>query len=454
MRGDPTGRPASESSFPSLKLSSSTSLFRKPDALGGLNSSWNSVQRRFRGISVSDMTFDYAVVGKGLVGSAAARYLSESAERVAIIGPDEPADWHKHTGPFASHYDEGRITRVLDPDPIWALLAQRSIREYGAIERASGITFHHPVGTLRVATGGNGEGGLAGIEAIGRRLQVEFDVLGPEKVPHACPQLSFPAGRVGLLERGGAGYINPRALIQAQLRLSATLGASTIRKTVTAIAPTRESVELYTDGGDRYRARKVLVANGAYVDQLLGEKFNLTLVGRTILLAEVSKAEAARLQGVPALIYKPKPYATVESIYMVPPVPYPDGKHYVKIGGLHSPCITLASGAELQEWFSGGVYQAEARAEVEALTDVLLALVPTLKVTTYRWEPCVTSETADNRPLIQSVEPGRLFVAAGGCGASAKSSNEIGRLAARLVQNGQWTDDPYGAEVFTREPGR
>ena len=34
--------------------------------------------------------FDYIVIGKGLMGSAAARYLSQSGAKVGIIGPDEP----------------------------------------------------------------------------------------------------------------------------------------------------------------------------------------------------------------------------------------------------------------------------------------------------------------------------------------------------------------------------
>ncbi len=34
--------------------------------------------------------FDYLVIGKGLIGSAAARHLSARASSVAIIGPDEP----------------------------------------------------------------------------------------------------------------------------------------------------------------------------------------------------------------------------------------------------------------------------------------------------------------------------------------------------------------------------
>ena len=43
-------------------------------------------------------------------------------------------------------HDEGRITRRLDSDPVWAVLASRSISRYAEIERESKIKFHTPVG--------------------------------------------------------------------------------------------------------------------------------------------------------------------------------------------------------------------------------------------------------------------------------------------------------------------
>lgn len=39
---------------------------------------------------------------------------------------------------LGSHYDEGRITRETDADPIWATLAQRSIANYRNLETKTG----------------------------------------------------------------------------------------------------------------------------------------------------------------------------------------------------------------------------------------------------------------------------------------------------------------------------
>ena len=79
---------------------------------------------------VNDTSYAYIVIGKGLLGAAATRHLSATNQRVAVIGPDEPPNRAHHQGVFGSHYDEGRITRILDPNRIWALLAQRSIARY------------------------------------------------------------------------------------------------------------------------------------------------------------------------------------------------------------------------------------------------------------------------------------------------------------------------------------
>ena len=85
-----------------------------------------------------DGSFKYIVIGKGMIGSAVARHLAERTDGVALIGPDEPRDKAKHDGVFADHYDEGRITRILDPHIVWAKLARESIRRYRDDGRADG----------------------------------------------------------------------------------------------------------------------------------------------------------------------------------------------------------------------------------------------------------------------------------------------------------------------------
>src|SRR3546814_6842880 len=60
-------------------------------------------------------------------------------------------------------YDEGRMTRVVDPDPAWAVTARRSIDRYAEIEARSGIRFFTQSGYLEI--GGPGSDYLARSEA-------------------------------------------------------------------------------------------------------------------------------------------------------------------------------------------------------------------------------------------------------------------------------------------------
>ena len=92
--------------------------------------------------------FDVAVIGRGMIGSAAGRHLAESGRRVALIGPGEPADRRTSDGPFCSHPDEGRITRIAGRNEMWTEVAARSCERYADIEARSGIRFHTPCGVI------------------------------------------------------------------------------------------------------------------------------------------------------------------------------------------------------------------------------------------------------------------------------------------------------------------
>ncbi|MBP7601380.1 MAG: hypothetical protein KA750_08545, partial [Thermoflexales bacterium] len=59
--------------------------------------------------------FSTIVIGKGLVGTAAAKYLAAAQTGVAVIGPDEPANFSTATV-FASHYDQARVLRRIGRD--------------------------------------------------------------------------------------------------------------------------------------------------------------------------------------------------------------------------------------------------------------------------------------------------------------------------------------------------
>ena len=92
--------------------------------------------------------FDVVVIGRGMVGAAAARHLAEAGHAVVVVGPDEPEDRRTSEGPFCSHPDEGRITRIAGRTSVWSELAARSIGRYQDIAARSGVEFHQPRGLV------------------------------------------------------------------------------------------------------------------------------------------------------------------------------------------------------------------------------------------------------------------------------------------------------------------
>jgi len=94
--------------------------------------------------------FDHIVVGGGLIGSAAAKYLAESGDDVLIIGASEPKDY-ADGDVFASHYDNSRVARVISWNSTWTQLSQESAAYWPILQDESGIELHDPSGCLYLA---------------------------------------------------------------------------------------------------------------------------------------------------------------------------------------------------------------------------------------------------------------------------------------------------------------
>jgi glycine/D-amino acid oxidase-like deaminating enzyme len=377
-------------------------------------------------------TFDFIIVGKGMMGAAAARHLAKSGAKIALVGPDEPEDWASHGGVFSSHYDNGRITRTIDPDPVWALLAQRSIERYGDITSGSGVDFYSEAGCLIAAPlPGGEETTLDHVIAARNRLGVEAPFVDEQDLAVQFPWFRFPAGYGGVFEPHNAGHIDPRALVKAQVILAENAGVTIVRSEVCSVVRVGSAVNIRTAEGATFSAGRVIIAAGGFSisKQLLARPLDLTVKARTVLFAEVAPADLPRFAGMPSLIGSA--LEQDESFYLLPPIRYPDGKHYIKIGGDPSD-INIASEPEVRAWFRG---QANAPA-ADHMSALLSRAMPSFTPASLRWSPCVTTFTRHGYPYIGFADSDRVAVLTGGNGAAAKSSDEIGRLGASLLLNG------------------
>ena len=134
---------------------------------------------------------------------------------------------------------------------------------------------------------------------------------------------------MALHETQGAGYINPRALVRAQISLARKAGARFLPDTVLGLDETADGVSIRTDQGT-VLVNQVLVAAGGFANSVLATPLPLTVFARTVVLMEIDTAEAARLSAMPSLIWL-EPDGN--DPYLLPPIRYPDGRTYLKMGG-------------------------------------------------------------------------------------------------------------------------
>ncbi len=354
---------------------------------------------------------------------------------MALIGPSEPADYATSSGPFASHYDEGRITRMIDPDPAWSHLAIRSIGRYADIEERSGISFHSGAGL--VYSPADPQADLA----HARKLDVDAREISADDVAERFG-IDMSSADTIILEAAPAGHINPRRMIAAQSKLTAAAGGTVVDAPVSAAVPTPDGVQL-TVANDTLIAEGVLLCTGAWAAELVGVDLPLERSLRTILMAELDEGPT-----LPSLISRTDP-ATCEAdprhdVYWVPPVRFPDGRVMLKIGG-YDPAATMADDvATVVDWFRSGGSQAEA----DDLESRLREFLPDRTIRSSDIKPCVVTNTPHDLPWIDWVDD-RVAVAVGGCGSAAKSADEIGRLAGTLFTEGGWNDPVLEFESFT-----
>jgi len=366
---------------------------------------------------LGDDTYDVAVVGRGMIGSAAARHLATSGVSTVLVGPDEPESY-VGDGPFSSHFDEGRVTRISASREPWAAWAAASIARYGEIAATSGIEFHDPVGLAFIARNAH-DSALLGRQHGSDAHEIGLADLAQRTGISVAPD----GGHVAAWEGPPAGLINPRRLVAAQTRCAELAGATVVRAAVDDLRESGSNVELSGSFG-LLSARKVVLATGAYGAELAGVSLPIERRLRTVLLAELGPGPE-----LPTMIISDPPHDKLEEAYWVPPVLYPDGRTLLKLGGDSIPKLTACSNEEITSWFRGGGSEEEAT----ALLELLETLLPEREIGWHTHKPCVVTYTESGVPLLEFVRD-RVVVALGGCGAAAKSSDEIGRLAAVLVE--------------------
>ena len=244
-----------------------------------------------------------------------------------------------------------------------------------------------------------------------------------------------------MFERDNAGYVNPRALVKAQAILAEKAGVKLIDDIVVSTREEDGRASVQTASGAVYTADRVLVAAGGFSisKDLLPQPVGLDVYARTVAFFEIDEGDLGQYAGMPSLIYEP--HDTTKHIYLLPPVRYPDGKYYLKIGG-DPDNKRVGSDPEIREWFRSGGRESVR----DHLSEIVGTLVPSVDLSRVSMAACVVSKTKSGYPAIGYTASPRIAVLTGGNGTAAKSSDEIGRLGAALLRDGKIADDVFSTD--------
>ena len=384
--------------------------------------------------------YELAVVGLGPIGAGALRGAAAAGARVVGIGSPEPAVLAAHPGPFASHYDSGRVTRHVDATFEWAELARRSIADYAAIELGSGIAFHRPVGVVYAAIDPLE---IAAVESVIARLAaLRIPVTRVTELDD--PRVHVDPLAVCFVEGAPAGHIDPRRMTAAQVACARADGASIERTAVERISTVAGGWRLHLADETAVDADRVIVAGGPHTGEIDGLPSlpPLTVRAEVVVTAGVGIDEQARLAGLPSVL-APVDHPQFLDVYLVPPTDYPDGTVRIKLGATRHAPIEMPDAASRRAWMRGDDHTADL-ATLRRLTE---ELIPRLRADGWETKPCLITDTPGGLPYVDHLADG-LVIAAGCNGYAAKSGDAIGALAAQLALNGCWTDPVLAAARF------
>jgi len=206
----------------------------------------------------SDLDADVIVIGGGAMGSAAIWQLAERGVNALLLERFEPG----HTR-GASH-GASRIFRLSYPDPVHIGLAREARIRWRELELASGTE-------LLSITGGVDHGASPRLDELAAGLQaagVRTEWLDPAEAQRRWPGLRIDTRA---LYHPDSGRLQADRAVTALQAVAGARGALIHHRTqVTAIRVLGEDlVEVTTSDGERRRARRAVVAVGAWTRSLL-----------------------------------------------------------------------------------------------------------------------------------------------------------------------------------------
>jgi sarcosine oxidase len=247
--------------------------------------------------------YDYIVLGLGGIGAAAAYWLARK-KGAGVLGLEQFEIGHVRGG----SQDHSRIIRLSYHTPHYVELAKQAYQTWAELEadvgeklivKTGGLDFTRPQAQIPISDY------TESMDAAG----VPYEWLDADEVMHRWPQwrLTDDVSALYQEESGIAPAANCNA---AHLRMARAYGA-TLRDGVgvTAIRDSGDEVEVDA-GGVTYRAQRLVIAAGAWTNNLLahfGQKLPLTVTQEQVVYYDTPHAEKFAPERFPIWIWMDVP---------------------------------------------------------------------------------------------------------------------------------------------------
>ncbi|WP_172125477.1 MULTISPECIES: N-methyl-L-tryptophan oxidase [unclassified Devosia] len=206
--------------------------------------------------------YDVIIIGLGAMGSAAVAEIAARGHKVLGLEAFQPA--HK----LSSSHGDSRIIRLgYHEDPAYVPLLQRAYRNWARMERRLQTNLLSKVGVLQI--GKPGSDLIGGMLASCAEYGLAHEILDQAEMADRYPAYRLAGDEIGVFDPEG-GYIRPEAAIWGNLKLATADGAHIhIGERITSIE--RGATIMVRSPQASYETRKVIVATGAWISELVPE---------------------------------------------------------------------------------------------------------------------------------------------------------------------------------------
>jgi sarcosine oxidase len=219
--------------------------------------------------------YDVIVVGVGGIGSAAVDHLARRGRRVLGI---ERFDIPHDLG------SSGGVTRIIrlaySEHPSYVPLLRRAYELWRELETAAGERLLHVTGSIDASRPDDQI--FAGSLASCLEHDLAHEVLDADELHRRFPAYRLPAGTASVFQPDG-GFLLPERCIVAHVARALEAGAEVHgRERVLAWEPAGEGVRVRSDRAT-YEADRLVLATGAWLDELVGFERRLVSPERQVL---------------------------------------------------------------------------------------------------------------------------------------------------------------------------